>query len=130
MNKEIQQYNNQLLEAEQEVCNALAQIIDKNLVGAESKVWHAHPVWFLDGNPIVGYSKQKKGIRLMFWSGADFEEENLNVLGQKFKDASIFYNDISEVLQDDLIRWLHKSKEIQWDYKNIVKRKGKLERKN
>jgi hypothetical protein len=27
-----------------------------------------------------------------------------------------------------LKRWLEKSEQIQWDYKNIVKRKGKLER--
>ncbi|MFM7857164.1 MAG: hypothetical protein ACKO96_35905, partial [Flammeovirgaceae bacterium] len=46
---------------------------------AENKIWHSHPVWFLDGNPIVGYSKQKKGIRLMFWSGADFDEQHLNI---------------------------------------------------
>ena len=44
---------------------------------SESKIWHRHPVWFLDGNPIVGYSKLKAGIRLMFWSGASFEEEKL-----------------------------------------------------
>jgi hypothetical protein len=82
----------------------------------------------LDGNPIVGYSKQKKGIRLMFWSGADFEEEKLNVRGEKFKDASIFYKDSSEIDIDALKGWLIKSIAIQWDYKNIVKRKGKLEK--
>ena len=95
----------------------------------ESKVWHAHPVWFLDGNPIVGYSKQKPGIRLMFWSGADFKESALNVVGKKFKDASIFYNDVAEISRKDLHRWLGKAKEIQWDYKNIVKRKGLLKKK-
>jgi len=128
MNNEIQEYNDRLFDKELQVCNALAQMIDEHLIGAESKIWHAHPVWFLNGNPIVGYSNQKKGIRLMFWSGADFEEDKLNVVGQKFKDASIFYHDITEIDPSDLIRWLHKSKEIQWDYKNIVKRKGKLER--
>ena len=64
----------------------------------------------------------------MFWSGADFDENQLNVLGSKFKDASIFYNNPSEVNTDDLKRWLEKAEKIQWDYKNIVKRKGKLER--
>ena len=64
----------------------------------------------------------------MFWSGADFDEENLAIKGLKFKDASIFYNHLSEIDKDVLIRWLKKSVEIQWDYKNIVKRKGKLER--
>ena len=95
---------------------------------AESKIWHRHPVWFIQGNPIVGFSKQKKGIRLMFWSGADFEEEALNVRGNKFKDASIFYTEVSEVNPTALTLWLQKAIIIQWDYKNIVKRKGKLER--
>jgi hypothetical protein len=76
----------------------------------------------------VGYSKQKAGIRLMFWSGANFDEEQLNIKGKKFKDASIFYNDVFEIKSKDLKRWLQFAKEIQWDYKNIVKRKGQLER--
>jgi Domain of unknown function (DU1801) len=126
MNKEIQTYN-QLLK-EFEICNKLAILIENNLKGTESKIWHSHPVWFLDGNPIVGYSKQKKGIRLMFWSGADFDEDNLNIRGGKFKDASIFYNSEQEIIVTEIERWLEKSVRIQWDYKNIVKRKGKLEK--
>ena len=128
MVKEIEQYNKKQSSHDKEICERLAIIINDELGEAESKVWHAHPVWFLNGNPIVGYSKQKAGIRLMFWSGADFEEELLNVRGKKFKDASIFYNNISEIQNKDLKRWLQKSREIQWDYKNIVKRKGVLER--
>ena len=73
-----------------------------------------------------GYSKQKAGIRLMFWSGADFEEAQLNVLGKKFKDASLFYNNATEINETDLKRWLQKATTIQYDYKNIVKRKGIL----
>jgi hypothetical protein len=95
---------------------------------ADSKIWHAHPVWFLDGNPIVGYSKQQAGLRLMFWSGADFGEEKLTRGTGKFKDASLFYSSVEQVKITELKRWLKKSKGIQWDYKNIVKRKGKLER--
>ena len=128
MNEEIKSYNDQQTETDQEVCDLLAFTINNELTEAESKIWHAHPVWFLDGNPVVGYSKQKKGIRLMFWSGADFDEESLIVREGKFKDASIFYNHFSEVNTEVLIRWLKKSREIQWDYKNIIKRKGKLER--
>jgi hypothetical protein len=128
MNKEIKTYNDEQASADKEICNLLAQTIDGVLTEAESKIWHAHPVWFLAGNPIVGYSKQKKGIRLMFWSGADFEEEKLNVRGEKFKDASVFYNDFSEIEVKDLKRWLLKSGKIQWDYKNLVKRKGRLEK--
>ena len=126
MNKEIQEYNQSLEEVK--ICNKLATLIDQHLTNAENKIWHSHPVWFLEGNPIVGYSKQKKGIRLMFWSGADFEEPRLNVRGDKFKDASIFYNSEEEINTTDIIKWLEKSKQIQWDYKNLIKRKGKLER--
>lgn len=130
MNSDIQSYNDKQTPSDIEICDLLAGIIDRELAGSESKIWHSHPVWFLDGNPIVGYSKQKKGIRLMFWSGADFEEESLNVKGEKFKDASVFYNHIAEIKSKDLKRWLNKSKEIQWDYKNIVKKKGQLEKLN
>lgn len=125
---EIKSYSNKQTLEDKTICDLLANTIDMELTEAESKIWHAHPVWFLNGNPIVGYSKEKKGVRLMFWSGADFEEEGLNVIGAKFKDASIFYNEVTPINLDDLKRWLLKSKIIQWDYKNIVKRKGKLER--
>lgn len=128
MNATIQSYHAQQSESDKEICELLAHTIDAILSNAENKIWHSHPVWFLDGNPIVGYSKQKKGIRLMFWSGADFNEDHLNVRGKKFKDASIFFNNVSEINTSDLHRWLTKSIDIQWDYKNIVKRKGKLER--
>lgn len=128
MHPEIVEYNGHQEAAHRELCVLLAEEIQQHLPDSENKVWHAHPVWFLDGNPIVGYSKQKAGIRLMFWSGADFEEPELNVRGKKFKDASIFFTDVSEVKQSDLSRWLEKARTIQWDYKNIVKRKGRLER--
>ncbi len=128
MNVEIHAYNQKQIEIDQIICSKLSHIIEKELTEADSKIWHSHPVWFLNENPIVGYSKQKAGIRLMFWSGADFKEVHLNVKGLKFKDASIIYQSESEINVDDLKRWLQKSREIQWDYKNIVKRKGKLVR--
>ena len=126
MNKEIKEYNSKLSKEEKKICNILAAEIDSGLPDAENKIWHSHPVWFLDGNPIVGYSKQKAGIRLMFWSGESFEEEKLKPGTGKFKDASIFYTLVEQIKVKDLKRWLKKSKNIQWDYKNIVKRKGKL----
>jgi uncharacterized protein YdhG (YjbR/CyaY superfamily) len=128
MNQEIHTYNDKQPLDDKAICYLLAQTIDDELTEAESKIWHGHPVWFLNGNPIVGYSKQKAGLRLMFWSGADFEEENLNVEGTKFKDASIFFTTIEQINTEELKRWLKKSRAIQWDYKNIVKRKGQLER--
>lgn len=125
---EIQNYNNALPEEYKEISNQLTEIITKNLPEAENKIWHSHPVWFLDGNPIVGYDKLKNGMRLMFWSGASFEENQLKAGTGKFKDASKTYISTDEINIEDIERWLVKSKEIQWDYKNIVKRKGVLER--
>lgn len=128
MHPDVLKYNEDQEPAQREVCDLLAREIDEGLAGAENKVWHAHPVWFLGGNPIVGYSKQKQGIRLMFWSGADFEEAELSVVGKKFKDASVFFNEVSEVKKSDLRRWLGKAREIQWNYRDLVQRKGRLER--
>ena len=128
MNKEIKAYHSSLAKEEQAICTELYKVIDENLPKAENKIWHRHPVWFLDGNPITGYSKQKDGIRLMFWSGASFDEEKLKPGTGKFKDASIIYTSREDINTKDLKRWLTKSKKIQWDYKNVVKRKGVLVR--
>lgn len=128
MNKEILKFNKSQSGEHRKICNTLAELIDQNLTEAESKIWHSHPVWFLEGNPIVGYSKQKRGVRLMFWSGQGFDENKLNVRGEKFKDASIFYNDVNEINTKELKSLLKKSNQIQWDYKNLIKRKGKLVR--
>lgn len=122
----IKDYNNSMDDQHKIICDHLFRIINSNLGNADSKIWHAHPVWFIDENPIVGYSKQKRGIRLMFWSGKSFDESSLNVEGEKFQDASIFYNSADEIREEDLLRWLSKAVEIQWDYKNIVNRKGEL----
>lgn len=128
MHPDTSKYNSRQKPGDREICDLLAEAIDRGLSEAENKIWHGHPVWFLDGNPVVGYSKQKPGVRLMFWSGADFDEADLTVKGEKFKDASVFYNDVAEIDEGDLQRWLVKSRDIQWDYKNLVRRKGRLER--
>lgn len=125
---DIKAYNEGLSPEDRKICGLLASEIARELPEAESKIWHRHPVWFLDGNPIVGYSKLKGRIRLMFWSGADFGEEGLKVNTGKFKDASIDYTSEDEINTDALKRWLERSRDIQWDYKNLVKRKGVLER--
>src|SRR5262249_51590540 len=109
------------------LCHLLANEIDSNLAKAENKIWHAHPVWLLDGNPIVGYSKLKDSVRLMFWSGHSFDDPVLQPEGN-LKAADARYISVDQINKKDLKRWLAKSKKIQWDYKNIVKRKGVLER--
>lgn len=127
MHPDILTYNNNQDSTNREICNLLAAEINRYLPEAESKVWHAHPVWFLDGNPIVGYGKRKHGLNLMFWSGQSFDEPELRPEG-KFKAAEIHYLSTDQINKTDLKRWLEKGRDIQWDYKNIVKRKGRLER--
>lgn len=127
MNQDTKDYNNQQTEVNKAICDLLANSINQHLPEAENKIWHAHPVWFLDGNPIVGYSKLKNCIRLLFWSGQSFEEPTLQNEGT-FKAAEARYTEVEQVNVDDLKRWLTKARDIQWDYKNLIKRKGKLER--
>ncbi|MBF4471075.1 MULTISPECIES: DUF1801 domain-containing protein [Flavobacterium] len=127
MNKDTKEYNDKQTETDKAICDLIATAIDSELTEAENKIWHAIPVWFIDGNPIVGYGKLKDSLRLLFWSGDTFEEEKLQKEG-KFKAADIRYTSADQVNLDDLSRWLKKSREIQWDYKNIIKRKGHLER--
>ena len=127
MNEQIAAYNESQCNEDREICDKLAEVIERVLNEAESKIWHAHPVWFLDGNPIVGYSKLKNCVRLLFWSGQSFDEEGLAPEG-KFKAAEARYTAVDQVKKSVLKRWLVKAKQIQWDYKNIVKRKGQLEK--
>jgi hypothetical protein len=127
MNSGTLAYNDALQTDEREICSVLAEIINSALPEAENKIWHAHPVWFIEGNPVVGYSKLKNCIRLLFWSGQSFEEVGLQNEGS-FKAAEMRYTKVDQINKKDLVRWLKKSVDIQWDYKNIVKRKGKLER--
>lgn len=125
MNPEIQSYNDSQNIEDQKISDLLCAEISSCLIEAENKIWHRHPVWFLDGNPIVGYSKLKDSVRLLFWSGQSFEEPALQNEGS-FKAAEARYTAVTQINLDDLRRWLEKSKDIQWDYKNIVKRKGVL----
>jgi hypothetical protein len=127
LHKDIVAYNKSQAVADRAICDLLAREIDGALPGAENKIWHRHPVWFLDGNPIAGYDKLKNCVRLLFWSGQSFDEEGLKPEGS-FKAAEARYVSADEVDTKALRRWLKKSKTIQWDYKNIVKRKGVLER--
>lgn len=127
MNKDIHSFNEALPEDRKAICLLLGATIQKALPEAESKVWHGAPVWFLNGNPIVGYDSLKDAVRILFWSGQSFDEAGLTPEGS-FKAAEARYADVDQVDVVALARWLEKSKHVQWDYKNIVKRKGKLER--
>jgi hypothetical protein len=123
----LEAYYAGLSSEERAICDTLRTEIDAQLPEAESKIWHAHPVWFLDGNPITGYSRVKAGISLMFWSGQSFDAPGLTPSGS-FKAAVALYADAGQIDLDALRLWLAQSRDIQWDYKNIIKRKGRLER--
>jgi hypothetical protein len=127
MHTSIPAYNDSQSTEEKEICERLMKEINSNLPKADSKIWHGHPVWFLEGNPLVGYSKKKAGICLLFWSGQSFKEDLLKPEGS-FKAAEIVYTNVDQINTKDLKRWLEKAQTIQWDYKNIVKRCGVLER--
>ncbi len=128
MNEDIQAYHNKQAPGDKLICDRLHMIISKKLPKAESKVWHAHPVWFLDGNPVVGYSKLKNNVRLMFWSGQSFDEPELISTGS-FKAAEVVYTNENQIKLDDLNRYLEKAVTTQWDYKNIIKNRGLLKLK-
>lgn len=127
MHEETYLYNLAQTPGDQLTCSLLAQEIEIVLPEAENKVWHAHPVWFLDGNPVVGYSKLKGGVRLLFWSGQSFASPGLKPEG-KFKAAEARFASVDQVDKATLHGWLTEAREVQWDYKNIVRRKGLLER--
>ena len=127
MHPDTRKYNQSQSPSHRTICQRLAEEIDRHLPEAENRVWHAHPVWFLDGNPVVGYSKLKHCVRLLFWSGQSFDEDGLAPEGT-FNAAEARYTAADQVDAAALRRWLGKARDIQWDYKNVVKRKGKLER--
>ena len=127
MHSDVKKYNEAQAPNERKICTLLADQIDNHLPEAENKIWHAHPVWFLEGNPVVGYSKLKGCVRLLFWSGQSFKEKGLETEGS-FKAAEARYTAADQVDTQKLGRWLAEAREIQWDYKNLVRRKGRLER--
>jgi succinate dehydrogenase flavin-adding protein (antitoxin of CptAB toxin-antitoxin module) len=123
----ISEYNSLLQGEDKQICQLLQKQIEQNLPKVEGKIWHRHAVWFIEGNPVVGYSKLKDCVQLLFWSGQSFDEGGLMPEGT-FKAAQARYTSLDQINTTDLKRWLTKAEAIQWDYKNIVKRKGNLER--
>ncbi len=54
MKPDTQAYNDALAPADRNIADLLPKGINRNLAEAENKIWHRHPVWFLDGNLIIG----------------------------------------------------------------------------
>ena len=92
----IEAFHGALGPEDRAICDALRAAIEAGLPEAEGRVWHAHPVWFLKANPIVGYSKLKDCVRLLFWSGQGFDTPGLKPEG-KFKAAEVRLTDVSQV---------------------------------
>ena len=126
MTSDITAYNAALTGEDKAICDALAREITTNLKFTESKLWHGHPVWFINGNPIRGYAKRKMGVTLLFWSGQSFTEPGLSPEGT-FKAAEAKYVTGADIDITKLKIWLKESETVQWDYKNIIKKKGRLD---
>jgi len=124
---DIADYNASQSASDRATCEALEGHVRAALPEAVGKVWHGHPVWFLEGNPVAGYSIHKEGTRLLFWIGQSFDEPALRPVG-KFKAAEARYARLDDVDVKALRRWLEKARAIQWNYRDVVKTKGVLTR--
>jgi hypothetical protein len=100
------------------ICDLLRGLIDTALPKASSKVWHGSPVWFIDDNPVVGYSATAKSVNLLFWNGQAFEEPSLKPVG-KYKAAQAVFADAVEVDPKLIRRWLKKAKSDVFDSKTF-----------
>lgn len=122
MTTEIKAYNENKTPERQAICDVLYHLLSTELPNIEHKLWHGAPVWFIAGNPIVGYHNLKNGIRLLFWSGQSFDEPGLKNEGT-FKAAGVMYTGVAEVNSEAIRRWVEKAQRIQWDYKNLMNNK-------
>src|SRR5262249_2139607 len=108
------------------ICDQLRAMIDTALSDATSKVWHGSPVWFLDDNPVVGYSASAKSVNLLFWNGRAFDDDGLKPVG-KYQAAQASFADASAIDRAVVNRWLKKAKADVFDSKAFFKklREGK-----
>jgi len=120
---DIREYHERLDAESRPICDLLLDVIEAELPDAERKVWHAHPVWFFDGNPVVGYDRLKASVRLLFWSGQSFATPGLGVEGS-FKAAEARFTSVDQVDVGLLSRWLADARDIQWNYRDIRTNRG------
>ena len=123
MPDDIRDYQERLDSVARPICDLLLETIERELPDADRKVWHAHPVWFFDDNPVVGYSRLKAAVRLLFWSGRSFRESGLTAEGS-FQAAEARYTAPEQVDAEVLKRWLAEAREIQWNYRDIRRNGG------
>lgn len=122
----IAQFNGAQAPMDAAICDALRQALDAGLPDAEAKIWHRHPVWFLAGNPIAGYSNLKTCVRLFFWSGQSFPTPGLTRSGS-FKAAELRLTEVDQIDPARVAQWLVEARQYQWNYRDIYKTKGRLD---
>ena len=115
---DILEYNQALTGTQQVIADKLADLFAASLATAEAKVWHGHPVWFIDGNPVCGYSLKKAGIEVLFWSGKSFKTAGLRPIG-KYQAAGIAVETSQDVAKVEI--FMGEAQLIQWDYKKLPK---------
>ena len=115
---DILEYNQALNGTHRAISEKLADLFGASLPKAEAKVWHGHPVWFLDGNPVCGYSLKKAGIEVLFWSGKSFKAAGLRPIG-KYQAAGISVETEADVAR--VASFMAEAQSIQWDYKMLPK---------
>ncbi|MGC4152276.1 MAG: DUF1801 domain-containing protein [Propionicimonas sp.] len=120
---DIRDYQEHLDAEARPICDLLLATVEGELPDADRKLWHGHPVWFFDGNPVVGYDRLKASVRLLFWSGQSFREPGLKAEGS-FRAAEARYTAVEEVDVEALKRWLAEAREVQWNYRDIRKNRG------
>lgn len=101
-----------------EMCVVLRDLVDKALPNATSKVWHGSPVWFIEDNPVVGYTATAKTVNLLFWNGQAFDEPALKPVG-KYRAAHAVFTDANDINAIDVRRWLKKAKADVFDSKSF-----------
>lgn len=124
---EIDDYRSKLDSSDRDLGIALEAAIARLLPQAQGKVWHGHPVWFIDGNPVVGYNMKKNGMRVLFWSGQSFVTPGLAPIGS-FKAAEFAPESVDRLSALPFEAWLGEAATIQWDYKNLPKNRALVKR--
>ena len=121
--KDILDYNNELEKTNRSLAETFCDGIGKVIPQAEGKVWHGHPVWFINGNPVAGYSLKKAGLEVLFWSGQSFRTPGLKAIG-KYQAAGFSF--ASKEDAKALETWFTEAIAIQWDYANLPKNRELL----
>jgi uncharacterized protein YdhG (YjbR/CyaY superfamily) len=104
------------------ICRVLRKEIDATLPMSGVMIYHAMPVWFIAGNPVVGFSvNAKKKVNLLFWNGQAFGEPDLEAVG-KFHAAQIQFGDVEEIDKKKLKKWLKRAGKDIWDFEAYRKK--------